>query len=281
MTFLERLQHLDRKVIYLVLFIAISFPLLKPLNLPIVVSKETRGIYDTIEALPPGSVVALSFDYAATGYSEMHPQASVVFQHLLMRPGLKVLLVAFWEAGPMFANELIQGQVDLNGKQYGTDFVNLGYIPGGETAMAAFASDIHKAYPKDYLGTSISAIPMMANIKSAKDIDLFITIAAGSPGVPEIVRQIQGPYGVKFASGVTAISAPISMPYISSGQMIGMMSGLGGAAEYEVLIEKIGAAVSAMDAMSASHLVMIAFLIIGNIGYFAGKARQRKGGDGK
>lgn len=278
MTFFERLQNLDRRVIYIVLLIAISFPLLKPLNLPIIVSKETKGIYDTIEALPAGSVVALSFDYATTGYSEMHPQASVVFQHLLMRPDLKVILVAFWEAGPMFAQQLIDGQVDLMGKQYGIDFVNLGYIPGGETAMSAFASNIHGAYPRDYLGTSIASMPMMADIKTAKDISLFITIAAGSPGVPEIVRQIQGPYGVKFASGVTAISAPISMPYISSKQMIGMMSGIGGAAEYEVLLEMPGAAVSAMDAMSASHLVMIAFLIIGNIGYFVTKYNQQKGG---
>jgi hypothetical protein len=61
---------------------------------------------------------------------------------------------------------------------------------------------------------------------------------------------------------------------MNSGQMIGLMSGLRGAAEYEMLLQQPSKGVAAMDALSASHLVMILFIIIGNIGYFVTKSRQ-------
>ncbi|MGE5653071.1 MAG: hypothetical protein ACM3ZQ_02220 [Bacillota bacterium] len=273
MSLLKRLQTLDRRVIYVVLLIFVAWPILAPFKLPLGVSRETKAVYDYIAALKEGDVVALSFDYAATGYSEMHPQAVAVMEHLMAKPGLKILNLAFWEQGPMFAKEILD-KIDTHGKKYGEDFVNLGYIPGGETAMSAFAADIQKAFPKDYTGKNTSDLPMMAKIKTAKDIKLLITIAAGSPGVPEFVRQVQGPYGTKFAAGLTAISVPITMPYMNSGQMVGLMGGLRGAAEYEVLNSKPSSGVVAMDAMSASHLVMIFFILLGNVAYFLEKRAQ-------
>lgn len=273
MDFFERLQHIDRKVIYIVLLIAIALPLLKPIGLPVSVGKETTGIYDAVEALQPGDVVALAFDYSPSSYAEMHPQAAAVFTHLILKPDIKVVMLAFWETGPMFAQEVID-KIDLHGKQYGVDFVNLGYVPGGETAMSAFAGDIHNTFPKDNDGNAISSLPIMENIKTAADINLMVEIAGGSPGVPEMTRQVQGPYKVKYAAGLPAISVPIYMPYMNSGQMIGLMSGLRGAAEYEMLLKQPGKGVGAMDALSTSHLVMIAFIIISNIGYFVQKSRK-------
>ena len=53
--------------------------------------------------------------------------------------------------------------------------------------------------------------------------------------------------------------------------MIGILGGLRGGAEYEILINKPGASVAKMDSESISHLYIIALIIIGNIGYFATK----------
>jgi len=64
-------------------------------------------------------------------------------------------------------------------------------------------------------------------------------------------------------------------PFLNSGQMVGMVAGLKGAAEYEKLIEIPGRAARGMDAQSIAHLVMIGFIVLGNIAYFMG--RRRKG----
>ncbi|HHW17456.1 MAG TPA: hypothetical protein GXX30_00930 [Firmicutes bacterium] len=273
MSIWQRLLNIDRRIVYLFLFAFISLPLLVPIGLPLTISPETRAIYDYIEKLPEGSVVVVSFDYSPSSYSEQHPQAVAVMNHLMRKPGIKIILVAFWEQGPIMAEEILR-TIDTHGKEYGKDFVHLGYVAGGETAMSAFAADIHKTFPVDYRKNPIDSLPMMADIRSAKDISLLISIAAGSPGVPEFARQIQGPYKVPFAAGLVAISVPITMPYMQSGQMFGLMAGLRGAAEYEQLLNMKGKGSIGMDAISFSHIVVLAFILIANVAYLA----NRKGG---
>lgn len=274
MSFWDKLLSLDRRWIYLILFVVVSYPLLFPVGLPLTVSRETHRVYEYIEALPPESVVVVSFDYSPSSYAEQHPQAVAIMNHLMLKPDVKIVCVAFWEQGPMLCEELLES-IDTHGKQYGEDYVNLGFVPGGEAAMSAFAGDIHKTFPVDHRKNPIGTLPMMANIKTAHDIDFFISIAAGSPGVPEIIRQIQGPYKVPFAAGLVAISVPISMPYVQSGQMIGLLAGLRGAAEYEQLLDMKGTATVAMDAISFSHIVVLVFIVISNIAYFLSR---NKGG---
>lgn len=47
-----------------------------------------------------------------------------------------------------------------------------------------------------------------------------------------------------------------------------MMGGLAGAAEYETLIKKTSKATAGMGAQSFVHLIIIAFIILGNVMYF-------------
>lgn len=266
----EKLLNLDKRIIYLILFVFVSYPLIFPVGLPLTVTPETRAVYDYIESLTPGAVVAVSFDYSPSSYSEQHPQAVAIMEHLMRKPGVKIICLSFWEQGPVLAEEILRS-IDTHGKQYGIDYVHLGYVSGGETAMSAFAGDIHKTFPVDYRGNPIETLPMMANIRTAKDLSLLFTIAAGSPGIPEFARQIQGPYKVPFAGGLVAISVPISMPYLQSKQMLGLLAGLRGAAEYEQLLHMKGKGTIGMDAISFSHLVVLAFILIANIAYVANK----------
>ncbi|MGI6162838.1 MAG: hypothetical protein ACOYEQ_02790 [Bacillota bacterium] len=273
MSLWENLLNIDRRWIYLTLFIVVSFPLLMPIGLPLTVTRETIKVHSYIEKLEPDSVVVLSFDYSPSSYAEQHPQAVAIMNHLMRVPGVKVICVAFWEQGPIMCEELLDS-LDTYGKKYGEDYVHLGFVAGGETAMSAFANDIHKTFPVDYRKNPINEIPMMDNIRTAKDIDLLVSIAAGSPGVPEFIRQIQGPYGVPFAAGLVAISVPITMPYVQSQQMIGLLAGLRGAAEYEQLIDMKATATIGMDAISLSHVVVMVFIVIANLSYFAGKRNE-------
>ena len=54
----------------------------------------------------------------------------------------------------------------------------------------------------------------------------------------------------------------------TSGQYKGLLAGLRGAAEYELLTDYPGSAILGMDAQSAAHFLVIALIAIGNIGFF-------------
>ena len=74
--------------------------------------------------------------------------------------------------------------------------------------------------------------------------------------------------------GCTAVSGADFYPYYQTGQFTGLMVGMKGAAEYEELVEsRYGvkgkrAASEAMPSLTYAHLVIILFIVIGNIGFF-------------
>ena len=62
--------------------------------------------------------------------------------------------------------------------------------------------------------------------------------------------------------------APDLFPFIQSGQMVGVLGGLSGAAEYESILKRPGKATAGMSAQSMAHLIIVVFIIFGNIVYF-------------
>lgn len=54
-----------------------------------------------------------------------------------------------------------------------------------------------------------------------------------------------------------------------------MLVGLRGAAEYETIMESPGMGVASMDAQSIAHLLIIVFIVIANLSYFATHAKTQ------
>jgi hypothetical protein len=60
----------------------------------------------------------------------------------------------------------------------------------------------------------------------------------------------------------------------------GIIAGLRGGADYEVLLKEPGKAVSAMPAQSTVHALIILFVIVGNVLYFASRRAARRAEEG-
>jgi hypothetical protein len=67
-------------------------------------------------------------------------------------------------------------------------------------------------------------------------------------------------------------------PFLSTGQLVGLLGGLSGAAEYEKLIDTPGDATIGMDAQSIVHILIIVLIVLGNIAYFATRRHKQAGG---
>ena len=273
---MKALQNVDRRIIYLLVLVALAFPLKWPVGLPFSINKHSQDFYDRVESLEPGDVVAVSFDYSPSGSAQLDPQAKAVMRHLFSKPDIKVVVAAFWSAGPLFAEDFIEEMEGTHDKVYGEDYVILDFLAGGETAIAAFGRSIHDAYSDDRRGNKLSDIPMMKDIKSAKDFDLLISFGTGTPGVPEHIRQIVTVYDTPFIVGMNSISVATNIPFYDAGQIKGYLNGLRGAAEYEMLMGEPGVAAASMDSLSFSHLIVIFFILLGNVAYFTNPERKKK-----
>lgn len=270
---IEKISQLDRRIVFLIIGLAVSLPLIFPLRLKMEISPPVKNAYNAIESLPPGSTVLISCDYDPTALAELYPMNIAFLKHLFKR-NIKVIAIALWPVGATMAAKIFSEVAPEFNKKYGEDYVNLGFMTGGIIVIKSIGTSFSKTFPADYFKTTINQIPMMQGIENYGNVDLIIDLSAGAPGIPEWVQVAGDQFGKKIIGGCTAVSAPQLYPYYSSGQMCGLLGGLKGAAEYEFLLGYTGSAIKGMDSQSIAHLVIIIFVIIGNITFFI----QRKKG---
>ena len=271
-----KLGHIDRRYIFLLIALVVLLPLFYPLGLPIRASESTRVAFEAMDKLIPGSKVLVSFEYGPSTKPEIHPMAIAVLRHLFEK-GHKVYVTALWPDGQFMATEALQQVAEkeyhLN---YGTDYVLLGFRPGNEAVIKGLVSDLRKMYTVDVNGMLISDIPMMSGMKNINDFDFIFSASAGFPGTVEWVQYAADPTGIPMSTGTASIQVNEVMPYVQSGQIKGILAGMPGAAEYEALIQKPGIGTSGMDAQSIAHLVIVLFIIFGNIAFYLERKRSNK-----
>lgn len=275
MSFADRVRNIDRRIIFLVVALAIIVPLLVPIGFPIQVSPSVRSLYDALETIPPGSRVLISFDYGASTYPETYPMSMAVLRHCFLKDA-KPIIMALWPEGIPFAERALAVTTEEAGKVYGEDYANLGFKAGGIVVMQALGRSFEEAFPVDAYGTPVGEIPVMQGVRNYDNISMVIDLSAGDPGIPAWIMIAQGRFGKTVGGGCTAVSAPQFFPYLQAGQLVGLMGGMKGAAEYETLLRRRDLGSAGMDAQSVAHVVIVIFIIIGNVTYFWGRSRGMK-----
>ncbi|QUL98963.1 MAG: hypothetical protein IMF26_02510 [Candidatus Fermentithermobacillus carboniphilus] len=269
---LSKIGNVDRRIIYVLLCAVIAIALIKPVGLAIKVSAETKKVYDAIDRLPPGSIVWLGFEFDAGGIPELMPAARAIIRHGFQKD-IRFVCGGMWTmAGDMATMAFDAVKKDFPDKQYGVDWVNIGYRPGNTIWLDQMIKDAAAASAGvDSYGNPLADLPLMQEFTGIKDAKMMIIFVTGTPGTPEYIKTVSTPYGIPLAVSTISVEVPGTMPYINSGQVLGGVLGMKGAAEYEVLVNKPGSAVAGMDAQSFAHALIILFIILGNIGYILEK----------
>jgi hypothetical protein len=276
MSWVDAVGKLDRRWIFLITAVLVLFPLLFPLSLPLSVSPPVQGFHDAIERIPNGSTVLMSCDYDPGAKPELVPMTRTALRQLWDKD-CKVVVTVLWDGGPgLVDNELRAVATEYQGRKvYGVDYVNLGYKEGREDVMVLMGQGIANAFPKDYRGNDTRSLPIMSRVRDYSSFPLLVSISAGYPGTKEWVQQVQSRFHLPMVSGCTAVSAPEYYPYLQSGQLLGLLGGMAGAAEYEKSRNEKGTATRGMDAQSMAH-VFVAFMIL--LGNFVQRSKAKGGG---
>ena len=275
---IDRLLGIDRRIIFVAVFLGVAIPLLSNLKFPVEPKKQVRAVFDEIEKVAgkeDRALVLLSFAYGASTEPEMQPMAKALLRHLFSRD-VGVVAVCLWPEAPGLAQLALEETAAEFGKTYGDDYAFMGYKPGTYSVIINMGQDFADAFPKDNWGTATAEVPLTAGVAGLSDFDLVIDLAAGDSIEFWWLPFGQERYDLAFAAGCTAVMAPDLYPFLQSGQMRGLIGGLVGAAEYEVLIDHPGGASAGMSAQSVTHLIIVLFILIGNAAYFAARLGQRR-----
>jgi len=270
------MQQIPRHYIYLLLAGVVVWQLLAPMPLPISPSTATRGLYEAIRAVPEGKLIIISTDWDASTQAETWPQTEAVIHACFQARKRFVIMNMQPPMGVKLANDIALEVGKQYRARYGVDWANWGYKYGYGNVLMAMAKDIAKTIGDDFYGRPVTRLPLMQGVRSIRDIGLVVEVT-GLAGVTEYwIGLIQGPYQVPFAAAYTAVMAPGYYPYLDSGQMKGMLVGAKGAAEMEALVRSPGKATTIMNVQSWAHLLIIALIVVGNLGYLLARGRREE-----
>jgi len=121
----------------------------------------------------------------------------------------------------------------------------------------------------------LDSLPMMRAVRNYDDVKGVIDISSGNITDAWIIYG-NGRYDVKLAIGVTGVMTANYYPYLASGQIFGLMGGLKGASEYEALSKQGDRAIKMMSIQTTAHIVIVLFIVAGNIGYFMSRKKKKK-----
>lgn len=272
----EKLNNLDRRYIYLIVLLSVIIPLIKPLGLPITPTGPVKASYKAIDELPKGATVLLSIDYGPSTAIELEPMALAACDQLL-RHGQKIVFMAVFPEGGALTNQIIAKLRETHpDAKYGEDYVNLGYKAGNEAVLLKMGLDFRGQFPTDVKGRPFEEIPILKNITRLKQFALVVTYSVGYPGGMEHIRITASEYGMPLIVGTTAVATTQYYPYYDSGQIKGLIGGLRGAAEYEVLGGVKGRATAGMEAQSVAHFTLAGLIVLANLLTFLSYLKRKE-----
>lgn len=297
MDFFLKLKDLDRRWVYVCVALSVILPMVFKFELPIYPGEAVKGFYAKVDSLPEGSRCFVSFDFDPAAEPELGPAATAVFIHMFRR-NIKPICGANWPVGGEIAEKCLSEakKVYLEtfdtyrnaGKLaagcvkevlYGRDYVNLGYKPGGLIHVKNLCADFMAPYPLDREGSSTDNMAIFKNADGSRfsmnDIALIISYTAGTNGIEAFI-SVEGDHKRPMACGCTSVNIPRFTTYLQTGQLVGMAGGLPGAAEYESLIDFKGEGRAGMSPQSIAHLVIMLFIVLGNLAYIAENRKFRK-----
>jgi hypothetical protein len=263
----------SRHIAFAGLFAVVTITMLLNIGMVTTVSDDTKQMYDYLDALPEGSTIIVSFDHEASSLPEMKPLGLAILRHLFAK-NHKLIGVALLAEGTGVGYRLMQETAQERRKQYGNDYVFLGFKPQFIAAILSMGESIERTFPEDYPGNATSQLQLLQQVKNYDDVAAVISLADGSL-TTHWMEYGNERYGVEISAAVAAAMVTTYDPYLSSGQLKAMVGGLRGAAEYENLIGVGGAGARSMLAQSSAHLYIILLIIIGNVIYFRSKKESK------
>lgn len=270
----ERLMNLDRRWVYLFVGIAVLVPVFIPFNVPVHITPEAKAIYDFVESLKEGDILFIAIDFDPNAKAELEPMALAIMRQAFGK-NVKLIISALSQNGPGMAEQYISKLSKELNKKNGVDYCYLGYKPYPGLTVLAMGQNFRIPFPLDYYNTPLDSLPMMKYVKNFDQVKGVIDISAGNI-TDYWVAWAQTRFKVKLALGVTGVMAANYYPYLQSKQIFGILAGLKGASEYEALVNQRGVASQGMSIQTIAHIMVILFIILGNIGYFMSRAARKK-----
>ncbi len=263
-----------RWIIGALLLVAVALPIILGLPsfpLPSRVPRDLGPLINLVNDLPAESPVLLVIDYEPGFSGELDAVGGALLEHLMARD-LRVVTLSTRPTGPPLADRLLRRIGAAHGAENGKNYLHLGYLSGGPTAVQLFSAAPREVVlrgfelPQDPELRSGWESPILEGVDRLSDFGMVAVITAGPDNARVWAEQAHPWMG--DASLVMVLSAgaePLVRPYFEAlePQVNGILTGLPAAVAYEQVNGDPADAQGRWDGFGSGMLVAELILLAG------------------
>lgn len=249
-SFGDRLQSVQSRTLYLILIVVVSATVLiskfTAITVPNKPGDSEIDMFALLMRVPEGSTIFVESDWTKSTRGESQGQLEALLR-IAMRRDLKFVIYSMTDPqAPQVARDVIlriNAERQAKGQrtyQKWVDYVELGYFPNGEAKAQVIATNLRVAFEGrrdiDDQGVmrDVWQSPVMQGIQGLRDVPLYVVICASNI-VNVLIERISDK--VNLAAMVTGVMGPETRIYHASGQLKGLVIGLKGVYDFEMLME--------------------------------------------
>jgi hypothetical protein len=274
------------RVLYVVLILALLAGLIAPSLTALfqTATPEAPGaaaLHEVIGGLDSEQVVLVAYEWAAQRSSELRPLEDAVTERLIAQRA-KLIIVSTDLQGTLISFDRIEPlrQAGYNEAGGGTDYVLLGYRPGGELALRSLARDLRAELARDFNGNDATVSLVATNLDgsprvgSIRDLGLIVVMADQPQDVQAWMEQVHrvAP-NVPIAFVLPQETQPLVQPYLRLPNVY-HLAGRQGALALQVGASAPAQIAQATGQQNLAIVVFIALLIGGAASVAVGRARR-------
>ncbi|RJP51940.1 MAG: zinc ribbon domain-containing protein [Anaerolineaceae bacterium] len=273
-------QRVLRWVISALLILLVSFFLAaksQSVPLPATLPAESNLILPVLDALPADAPVLMIFDYEPALAGELEAAAAPFVDRVLGLRHPRVTILSTSPTGAALAERFFAKTQARHNYLPEQNYINLGYLPGGTTGILSFAVNPRAAMPLPEW-----AYPLVMDVHHFSDYAAVILLTDQAETARAWVEQTTSHReGRPMLVISSAQAAPMIQPYLLSGQINGLVSGLHGGAAFENANGTSGLARGYWDAYNYATLLVALTILVGGLWNWIAGVRSRGQGLGE
>ena len=233
-----------------------------------IVPPENNVVQDYVEnTLPVNAPVLVVFDYQASLSGELEAAAAPLFDRMLTDKSPRLSLISSTPVGSGLAERFMK--ILQTNREYSrnVNFVNLGYLSGGAAGVQAFSKEPKTTKQLTTSGVNAWATPVLQDVN---DLSGFNSIFLLTDDLETARIWIEQTATARKKTPLFVVSSaqsgPMIMPYVQSGQIAGIITGINDGAPIEQANGgRPGMARRYWDAYGFGLLTAIAMIVIGSL----------------
>lgn len=241
----DKLQAVDRRVLYSILFVVLSFPLFLTISFPVDPDPSSKDFYAAVTSVPEDKTVFLQSDWTNSTRGENGGHLEALLRILMSKKQKFVIYSLADPQAPQVFRDVIR-RINEERKAQGlevytpwNDYVDLGFFANAEGTTVSIGNDVKKLFGTrriknpEGVEKNVFESPVMHPITQIGDAGLFIIVTASNT-IDYAVQRLTGK--VDMVCACTGVIGPSALVFYQSGQLKGVAVGLKGVYDVEYMM---------------------------------------------